>query len=712
MARSTRSGNSGSQRAGPSAPQDTGSSVPAQQQGGNAPTSGNSNNPGGNVNPPSTGSNASATPNKFDLPFLEDDGDNYNLWSRALTLALRNRKFWPIVNGTELAPDEATDPAGYEDWCDKDQQAQLMILLTLKKVGQQCIFEAETAKECWDALNERYSNGSNQRKVALLEQLLVATFSDTEPLQPQLDAIRFAARQLESTGFRFPDAIVAYLIIFRLPPSYDMTRAVLTSSESPRFSSKWVADQIIAEEHRRISQSGNTATVFFAKARENKSERGKCFYCKKPGHRQSECRRKKKDEENNGTGNKSNTSETSNSAGSSASTTTTTKANVAVTEDDLVVLLDPSNPPTAPHIYSFLAWAQDDATRLLEPSPASLHDDLPFPDTEDYIDLTDEEDIDEDHPSTDRDRAPAAQVQTTDIEHTGTQTDNASDTSDRTSTKRQEYLEQALVDGLQQVSELGQLLKTILERPEVQAGLVDHVDHLHDGKGKYASTMGTPAHLARRHKAGRRLRQSRTVIFDEGGPKRNIARNIEHISALISGAKSTQNHAQDRADAFSQSPSSAPRGATMTYSSSHDTPANSSTPTATVTQKLADEGTSFATQAKTVTRLNAEASEDERRPHTTTETQKEKTSRIIHALDVGIPSRAARAVAQGDTQIEDASHAKSFAPAAKFRFDHAPTNIHMDDWSTITVNASETHKTQGKTKRVNARMPQGVNRPV
>ena len=35
-------------------------------------------------------------------------------------------------------------------------------------------------------------------------------FSDTELLQPPLNAIQFAARQLESTGFHFPDAIVAY----------------------------------------------------------------------------------------------------------------------------------------------------------------------------------------------------------------------------------------------------------------------------------------------------------------------------------------------------------------------------------------------------------------------------------------------------------------------------------------------------------------------
>jgi hypothetical protein len=370
-----------------------------------------------------------------------------------------------------------------------------------------------------------------------------------------------------------------------------------------------------------------------------------------------------------------------------------------------------------------VAWAHDDATRLLEPSPAPFHDDLPFRDTEDYIDLTDEEELDEDHPSTDRDCAPVAQVQTTDIDHTEAQTDNASDILDRTSTKRQENLEQALVDGLQQVSELSQLLKTLLERPEVQAG---HVDHLHHGKGKYASTggqqhpinnafLGTPAHFARRRKAGRRLGQSRTVIFDEGGPTHNIARNIEHISALSSGAKSTHTNAQDSANIFSQSPRSTPRGAATTYSPSHDPPTNSSTPTATVVQKLAtgsaDEATNFATQAKAMIRLNAEvqsvqkaASEDERQPYAMTGTQEEKILRIEHVLDVGISSRIARAVAQGVTQIEDANHDKSFAPAARLFSHHAPKTIRKDDQSTIT--ASETRKIQDKTKHAKARINQ------
>jgi len=68
---------------------------------------------------PSTGGPARTpfVPAKFDLPMLDDDGDNYDLWSKVLTLALRNRGLWPIVNGSETAPDATTDPAAHDEWC-------------------------------------------------------------------------------------------------------------------------------------------------------------------------------------------------------------------------------------------------------------------------------------------------------------------------------------------------------------------------------------------------------------------------------------------------------------------------------------------------------------------------------------------------------------------------------------------------------------------
>jgi len=80
-----------------------------------APTQGGSS--------PQTGSSTAArpfVPAKPNLPILDDDSYDYDLWSMALTLALQNRGLWPIVNGSETAPDVTTDPADYDEWCLKD----------------------------------------------------------------------------------------------------------------------------------------------------------------------------------------------------------------------------------------------------------------------------------------------------------------------------------------------------------------------------------------------------------------------------------------------------------------------------------------------------------------------------------------------------------------------------------------------------------------
>ena len=72
---------------------------------------------------------------------LDDDGDNYDFWPTFLTPALRYGLF---VDGSETAPDATTDLAAYDEWYLMDQEAQLMIFSTLKKVGQECVCRTQT----------------------------------------------------------------------------------------------------------------------------------------------------------------------------------------------------------------------------------------------------------------------------------------------------------------------------------------------------------------------------------------------------------------------------------------------------------------------------------------------------------------------------------------------------------------------------------------
>ena len=125
---------------------------------------------------------------------LDDDGNNYEVRSTTLTLALSNRGLWCIVNGTEPALDLTTNAAAYKEWLTKDQEVKFMILLALKKVGQKCVFCAKISKDYWDCLSTHYSGGGDDRRaVSLLEQVLGVLLKNSELLQQQLDNVVFAA---------------------------------------------------------------------------------------------------------------------------------------------------------------------------------------------------------------------------------------------------------------------------------------------------------------------------------------------------------------------------------------------------------------------------------------------------------------------------------------------------------------------------------------
>jgi len=272
---------------------------------------------------------------------LDDDGENYDTWYTALQLALNNCGIWPIVTGTELHPDRTTDPTGHEEWGLKDREARLMILLALRKVGQNCVFCGTSSKEYWDRIASWYSGagGGNECTVSLLQQFFTISFKDSEPMQPQIDRVVRAAQQLETVSFPIDDRLLAFLLAIRLPDSYAMLRTVITNSEATNITSKWVVDRIIGEECHRLNNFEGNAAAFYAKAGKGKGKSPqadtdlKCSHCKKKGHKKSECRKLKKEKAEQEAAKNSSATPSSTSGNSNSTSPSSATAKIAVTSD-------------------------------------------------------------------------------------------------------------------------------------------------------------------------------------------------------------------------------------------------------------------------------------------------------------------------------------------------------------------------------------------
>ena len=54
---------------------------------------------------------------------LNDNGNNYEIWSKAVIILLQSHRLWHMVNSTETAPDMTTNADTYNKWYIKDQDA-------------------------------------------------------------------------------------------------------------------------------------------------------------------------------------------------------------------------------------------------------------------------------------------------------------------------------------------------------------------------------------------------------------------------------------------------------------------------------------------------------------------------------------------------------------------------------------------------------------
>jgi len=267
------------------------------------------------------------------------------------------------VNGTSTAPNPS-DAVAFEIWNNKDQEALLQIIVALKKGAQNCVLNAETSKTCWDTLALHYQAKDNQRTIFMLEWLLITPFSDTEPLEPQIDQLQLTTQNLETAGFTMAKKYLTSIIIMCLPKSLSTLKTILANTDDAKLSVEGITNQVLADEaHWICTLEERDATTYFAKmkstSRRNKDKQrdenstgngnngstnnssgtsgssngGKvCTHCKRRGHEVSNCWTLKREKEEK---------EKANAAvmDSSKSADTTAKASIArVSHKDIVHL--------------------------------------------------------------------------------------------------------------------------------------------------------------------------------------------------------------------------------------------------------------------------------------------------------------------------------------------------------------------------------------
>ena len=279
---------------------------------------------------------AKGHPRMYDIPFLDDNGNNFAFWRFRIRMVLELRELWALVDGSKTKPDEKADAAAYEDWISKDREARAQITLTLKDEPLNSVLFATNAKDCWDKLSERYEGKGEQKIVYLIDEVFRSTLSESDPLEPQINALIRAANTISNLGLTLDDKLLAFALISSLPSSFSTLKTILSTTKPTDLTVEYVKSQVILDEQRRVRESGVGATAYFAKAakkgkkkdfQSDGQKKKKCSHCKKLGHEVGECRKLKKEKEEEAAKAKGDASSKPKAADTSAS------AKIAVADD-------------------------------------------------------------------------------------------------------------------------------------------------------------------------------------------------------------------------------------------------------------------------------------------------------------------------------------------------------------------------------------------
>jgi hypothetical protein len=100
-----------------------------------------------------------------------------------------------------------------DDWKLRDEEATAQIEFTIKDDPLQTVMDASSAKDAWDRLCDRYKGKGKNRLVCLIDKVFHTTFTDTSPLEAQINDLLADIRNINELKKTFNDEITAIALI-------------------------------------------------------------------------------------------------------------------------------------------------------------------------------------------------------------------------------------------------------------------------------------------------------------------------------------------------------------------------------------------------------------------------------------------------------------------------------------------------------------------
>lgn len=127
-----------------------------------------------------------------------------------------------------MTADAATQTT-YDAWVVEDRKAKSDLILSIHPSELRQIKGCDTSKDVWDKLESIYLSKGPARKATLLKNLMLRKMPEDEDVKDHLNDLFDAVDKLQSMNVEINGDMLAIIILYSLPDTYDTFRCAMES---------------------------------------------------------------------------------------------------------------------------------------------------------------------------------------------------------------------------------------------------------------------------------------------------------------------------------------------------------------------------------------------------------------------------------------------------------------------------------------------------
>lgn len=219
------------------------------------------------------------------------DNRNYPTWRYKMSLHLKSKGLWSVVEGMLPTGDE--DMETMAAWEKQNVDALNTLVQTLSSSQTSYVLNQSTAKGAWQKLEEVHRGKVIEKKVALKRTLNTINWTKQESATDYMQRVESLGEELRALGETLDDAELAAIAIQGLPRAYHGVARSFDVCAMGDITVEKVRYALLREEQRQKQDEAADEAACRAKVRARKKfncePSFKCYRCGKPGHLARNC---------------------------------------------------------------------------------------------------------------------------------------------------------------------------------------------------------------------------------------------------------------------------------------------------------------------------------------------------------------------------------------------------------------------------------------